>query len=87
MILRFDIISHCGEPSTSYPLKPKPAALLMASAAGERTQAAGMIMRTGRRGTSNSATRWRHYTRIHRQSLVSINGDIIDADSPNVHTK
>lgn len=86
MILRFDIISHCGEPSTSYPLKPKPAALLMASAAGERTQESA-IMKTRRRDTSNSSTRWRHHTRIHRQSLVSINGDIIDGDSPNVHTK
>lgn len=35
-ILRFDIRSHRGEPSLLYPLKPNPAALLIASAAGQR---------------------------------------------------
>lgn len=35
-ILRFDIRSHRGEPSLLYPLKPNPAALLMASAGGEK---------------------------------------------------
>lgn len=62
MILRFDIRSHCGEPSTSYPLKPKPAALLMASAAEERTQTAGVrapIARSRRKST----TRWPHWSR------------------------
>lgn len=37
-ILTFDIRSHCGEPSLLYPLKPNPAALLIASAAGEKVQ-------------------------------------------------